>query len=94
MTPLLRNLKRRLERWELQHLREHAAELAQRLEAAEQRAADAQYRLSLAEVLADSWREEALDMQRAAAADGGGKLGITMNGRLVVMPAAAGGLHA
>ncbi|MDO9357897.1 MAG: hypothetical protein Q7T70_02750 [Polaromonas sp.] len=39
LTPTLRKLQRRLERWELEHLRQHADELAERLQAAEQRAA-------------------------------------------------------
>lgn len=94
MKPRLRNLKRRLERWELEHLRQHAAELAGRLEAAEQRAADAEERASAAEYACDFWHDQAVDAHNAAAEAAGGTPGITVNGQLVVVPAVAGGLYA
>lgn len=91
--PRLRSLKRRLDRWELEHLRKHAAELAAKLEAAEQRAEDALRRLSDAEYTAEFWHDQAVDMHNAAADAAGGMPGITMDGRLVVVPANMGGLH-
>jgi chromosome segregation ATPase len=94
LTPVLRAMKRRLERWELEHLREHSAELAERLEAAEQRVADAERRLTDAEYACDFWHDRAVDMHREAAEQSGGTRGITMDGRLVVVPAVSGGLHA
>ena len=93
MSPRLRNLKRRLDRWELNHLREHAADLAARLEAAEQSAAEAERRLADAEYTAEFWHDQAVEMHNAAADAAGGMPGITMGGQLVVVPATAGGLH-
>jgi hypothetical protein len=93
-TPRLRNLKRRLDRWELEHLREHAAELAERLEAAEQRAAEAERRLNDAEYACDFWHDQAVDAHNAAADAAGGMPGITMDGWLVVVPPPSEGLHA
>lgn len=90
----MRNLQYRLERWELEHLRQHAAELAERLEAAEQRAAEAERRLSDAEYIAEFWHDQAIEMHNVAADAAGGMPGITMDGQLVVVPAVAGGLHA
>lgn len=53
----LNALRRKLEQWELANLRQHCTELAERLERAEARAADAEY-------LAESWRENAFQLQR------------------------------
>jgi hypothetical protein len=85
-TPATSRIQRRLERWELEHLRQHAAELAARLEETERR-------LSYAEDAADSWREEALQMQLEAADAVGGQPGLTMGGSLVIVPSTAGGLQ-
>lgn len=63
----LRNLRRRLERWELRHLREHVLELAGRLEEAESRVREAEQRASDADEIIEFWREHALDLQRAVA---------------------------
>lgn len=94
LTPVLRALKRRLERWELEHLRQHAADLAERLEAAEKRAVEAEERASAAECTCDFWHNQAVDLHHQAAEEAGGVRGLTMAGRLVVVPATAGGLHA
>ncbi|HWT21665.1 MAG TPA: hypothetical protein VN280_22410 [Variovorax sp.] len=94
MTPLVKNLKRRLERWELDHLRQHAAELAERLEAAEKRAADAEARATHAEYNSDFWHDQAIDAHNAAADAMVGVPGITIDGQLVVVAATGGGLHA
>lgn len=93
-TPRLRRLKRRLDRWELEHLRQHTAELTERVEAAEQRAAEAERRLNDAEYACDFWHDQTVDAHNAAADAGGGMPGITMDGRLVIVHAASGGLHA
>lgn len=92
-TPRLRALQRRLAKWEIAHLRQHAAELAERLEAAEQRAAEAERRLNDAEYACDFWHDQAVEAHNAAADAAGGAPGVTMGGRLVVVPANAGGLH-
>ena len=95
MTPRLHSLKRRFGRWELGHLRQHAAELAQRLEDAEKRAAEAEDRASAAESACDFWHDQAVAMHHAAAEEAGGTRGITMAGHLCVVPGTrAGRLHA
>jgi tryptophan 2,3-dioxygenase len=80
-------VQRRLERWELQHLRQHAAELAVRLEEAERRLSDA-------EDAAEFWREQHIETINQIAEETGGTPGLTMGGQVVVVPAAVGGLHA
>lgn len=95
LTPTIRAMQRRLERWELVHLREHAAELAERLEAAEKRAAEAEERARAAEASCDFWHDQAVDAHYAAAEESGGAPGITMDGTLVIVPSpTSGGLHA
>ncbi|WP_137860777.1 hypothetical protein [Variovorax sp. 3P27G3] len=53
----LRNLRRRLERWELAHLREHAAELAQRVEQLEASVEQLEREVYNADACADMWRD-------------------------------------
>jgi hypothetical protein len=85
LTPAERRaLQRRLERWELEHLRQHAAELAERLELAEQRADDAERRARIAEAMCDQWQH--LEWERAEA-DGPTRIGLTIEGQLVAVPA-------
>ncbi len=74
---LLQNLQRRLERWELEHLRRHAAELAERLERAEE---DAQRERECAE----AWWQTAMDLQQELMAEGK-QLGLTIDGQLGVL---------
>lgn len=59
MDRTLRTLQKRLERLELEHLRQHALELHERLEAAEERGSSADER-------AEYWRESFMTMQEAA----------------------------
>lgn len=94
LTPRLRNLKRRLERWELEHLRQHAAELAVRLDAADQRACDAEERAKAAEHACDFWHDQAVAVHHAAADGAGGMPGLTLDCQLVIVPRATEGLHA
>lgn len=70
-------LRRRLERWELDHLRKLAVELEERLERAEADAASGW-------IAADQWREEALTLTRELM-DSGETVGLTKQGHLVVM---------
>lgn len=86
LTPCLRALQRRLAKWEIAHLREHAAELAERLEATEKRAAEAEDRANAAEYACDFWHDQAVDAHHAAADATGSMPGITTDGRLVVVP--------
>ena len=85
LSTTIRNLQRRLCAWELPHLRQHAAELAERLEAAEKRAADAEERARTAEASCDFWHDQAVDMHRAAADGSGGTPGLTVDGVLVIV---------
>lgn len=52
----LQRIQRKLDKWELEHLRAHAAELAQRLEEAEAARDDAQ-------MWAEHWREQVLNIE-------------------------------
>ena len=58
-------LRRRLERMELEHLREHALALHEQLEAAQQQLKQTQQELYNADVIAECWRDQALELQRA-----------------------------
>jgi hypothetical protein len=68
----LNALRRKLQQWELAHLRQHCTELAERLERAEARAYDAEY-------WAEYWRENAFQLQRDLM-DDGVQIGITQDG--------------
>ena len=81
-TPATAAIQRRLERWELDHLRALAAAQAEQIETL-------QRQLSYAEDLADSWRRDALDVQEDLAARHGGAPGLTIDGRLVIVQGAA-----
>ena len=61
LTPELKAIQRRLDRWELGHLRTLAADLAQRLEESEAREADLQRRLDDAEDRVRFWHDQAID---------------------------------
>lgn len=79
----LAGLRRRLEKAELEHLREHITELADRLEWAEKATARA-------EDSAEYWREQC----ESLIAQMGNQVGLTVDGDLVAMPVEAGGdLH-
>lgn len=79
MDPVLRRLKRRLERWELEHLREHAAALAVQVE-------DLQQRLEAAESAADFWWQQVEHLRESAAGDGL-QLGLTVDGQVGLLAA-------
>lgn len=74
----LNALRRKLEQWELSHLRQHCAELAERLDRAEERAADAEY-------WAEHWRENAFQLKRDLM-DDGVQIGITQDGAMFPLP--------
>lgn len=75
----LQRMRARLNRWELMHLREHAAQLVIKLDDAEQRAHSA-------EEAANFWREQVMQMQQDLAEDL--CVGITRDGSLSVQPRA------
>lgn len=60
----LARLRRKLERWELAHLREHCAEQAQRIEALERE-------LRQAWAMAEQWQREAEALREDVGARGG-----------------------
>lgn len=76
MDPVLRRLQRRLDRWELDHLREHAAELAGRID-------DLERRLEDADQAADFWREQVHQMQEDL--EPGAQIAMTVDGSLHVI---------
>lgn len=76
MDPVLRRLQCRLERWELEHLREHAAALAAQVE-------DLEQRLQAAESAADFWWQQVEQLREEMPA--GTQLGLTVDGELHVL---------
>lgn len=78
-------LRRRLHKWELDHLRKLSAELADKLETAQQRIDDLEAEAARAWDVAESWRNDALDLVNDLQ-DCGKQVGLTKAGALVVMP--------
>lgn len=78
----LQALNRKLERWELAHLRQHVEELRLQLDAQLAELAETKRQLSWAEDCADRWRDDALN----AIADAGCLPGITITGAVVALP--------
>ena len=83
-------MRRRLSKWELDHLRTHCAELADRLETAQERIDALESEVSRAWDAAESWRDDAMalseDLQEA-----GKTIGLTQAGQLVVVEEQGGG---
>lgn len=77
-------LRRRLEKWELEHLRQLACDLSERLERAEAEAARAKDACFNAENVAEFWRENAMELQSALCKDGLA-VGITREGQMGVV---------
>ncbi len=76
MDPVLRRLQRRLDRWELEHLREHAAALAAQVE-------ELQSQVREAEAAADFWWQQVEQLRQELPA--GAQLGLTLGGELHVV---------
>lgn len=74
--PILKNLKARLERWELQHLRNLSTELAERLERAQD---EVRYAWECCEM----WQSNAMQLQEDLMEEGA-TIGLTKSGQLVV----------
>lgn len=83
----LARLQRKLERAELEHLRRHTAELAEKLEEAESRIERAEIRAQNAEDAAFMWRDQVLDMQQALDSDTSQAraIGLTPSGALLIV---------
>ena len=77
-SPNMLAIQRKLDRWELEHLRKLAAMQADQIE-------DLQQRLESAESWAESWRQEALQLHTDLADAVGGARGITQTGKLIVV---------
>lgn len=79
-TPATTRIQRRLERWELEHLRTHAAELADRVEELERR-------LAHAEDGAEFWREShhRLEEHLNDGTEDARSIGLTPQGDLLVI---------
>lgn len=91
MDPALHCLRRRLERWELPHLRQHARELADQVEALQREAEDLRRQLADAERYADFWHDAAIE--RLADLPDGQAPGLTVDGRIIITTPAAAGSH-
>lgn len=83
MDPILTKLRQRLERWELQHLRDHARQLADRVEELEEQLSDLRGQVADADDRAEFWREALLQVEDQLAGDL--RLGLTPEGGLVVI---------
>ena len=74
-------LRRKLHRWELEHLRTVCAEQADRIGALEAELAELRRELHYVEDLAESWRNDAL----CAIEAGGQAVGLTKDGRVIAL---------
>jgi hypothetical protein len=80
----LRNLRRRLERWELPHLRAHAAEQAERIAALEVQVAALQREATDADESGNMWRDACMRFEGTLDDDGETLgLGLTLLGNVV-----------
>lgn len=77
MDTTLNRLQKKLDRWELEHLRQHASDLACRLELAEEKAC--QERAN-----SDYWQSRAEEIWRELT-EQNGQLGLTMDGRVMAI---------
>ena len=83
-------LRKRLARWELDHLRQHCADLAQRLDTANTRIETLESEVWRAWDTADSWRDQTTELVNELQ-ESGKTVGLTMDGALVVMATAEEG---
>lgn len=83
-TKAITTLRKRLSRWELDHLRTHCAELADRLETAQERIESLEADNDRAWRTADSWREETMQLINELQ-DKGQEIGLTQSGHLVAL---------
>jgi len=76
-------LRKRLERWELDHLRTLSASLSNQLEAANERIEALQSDLDRAWRNAEAWQDDAMELVKQLEAEGQ-TVGLTITGALVV----------
>ena len=77
-------MRRRLSKWELDHLRTLCAELAERLETAQGRIDELEGEVSRAWDAAESWRTDAMELMNDLQEEGK-TVGLTQDGHLVVV---------
>lgn len=63
MDPILTKLRQRLERWELQHLRDHARQLSDQIDDLEDQLSQARSLAADAEDRAEFWHQQVLQLQ-------------------------------
>lgn len=90
VTKAITALRKRLARWELEHLRQHCADLAQRLETAHTRIETLESEVWRAWDAADSWRDQTHELVTELH-EAGKTIGLTQGGELVVMATAEDG---
>ena len=83
MDPILKKLRQRLDRWELEHLRQHARLLADQVDELTEQLADMRARLDDAEDRAEFWRGALRDVEDQLAEDL--RLAMTRSGGLIVI---------
>lgn len=84
-TGTLRNLERRLDRQALTQLRHEVADLAEQLQAADQRIAQLEAELGRAVDDADTWHEQFMDLLQD---DADARIGLMQDGTVLVCRAA------
>jgi ribose 1,5-bisphosphokinase PhnN len=87
----LAKIRRRWEKLELVHLRSHAAELATKLEEAQDELERVKTALVHAEQWCESWRDDCLRMMEDEAERHSGTIGLAKDGSLHIISAQAGG---
>lgn len=78
---VIASIRSRLERWELEHLRELAKQLAEQLEDEKEAHEKTRKALDSAEAIADWWHDNAIELANDVA-DMGGTVGITKDGQI------------
>lgn len=86
VTQAITALRKRLARWELEHLRRHCADLAQRLDTAQTRIETLETEVWRAWDAADSWRDQTHELVNELQ-HAGRTIGLTQDGALVAMGA-------
>ncbi len=84
-TKTIAALRKRLGRWELDHLRNHCAELADKAETAQQRVEALEKEVRNAWRWGEHWRDQSQELVTELQ-EAGKTVGLTIDGELVVMP--------
>lgn len=82
-SPTILRIRRRLERWELEHLRRLAADLSERIEQLNDRIELAEEHAQRAWEMAEFWQRHAAELQHELCA-AGGQISLTPDGQLIV----------